>query len=64
MTNPWIATSLVTFKNPDEAFTEAIKAGRLTADTKASNYAGRYLYMGTTHGRDLFKNIDTRKYDV
>jgi hypothetical protein len=47
------------------AFDAAIDAGRLSADFAASNYAGRYMYMGTdADGRALFKNSLTRQYDV
>ena len=50
------------FKNPDIAFDEAIKAGRLSDDTKSPVYAGAYMYMGTANGVDLFKNVLTREY--
>ena len=56
-------TTAVTFKNPDWAFREAIAVGRLLTEASAVNYAGQYMYMGS-QGRDLFKNINTRKYDV
>lgn len=51
-----------TFVDSRYAFNEAIKEGRLSADPKATNYAGRYMYMGTVEGRDQFKHIDTRQY--
>ncbi len=55
----------MTFKNSQEAFEQAITEGRLSVDRKADNYAGNYMYMGTDDsGRDLFKNIDTRRYDA
>ncbi len=55
----------MTFKNSQETFDHAIKVGRLSDDSKAGNYAGLYMYMGTDDsGRDLFKNIETRSYDV
>jgi hypothetical protein len=50
------------FKEPAQAFSEAIAAGRLSADRNAPNYAGQYMYMGTWGGRDAFKHIDTREY--
>lgn len=50
-------------ENPQEAFEAAIKAGRLSADPQAVNYAGAYMYMGTTSwGKDKFKHRDTREY--
>lgn len=55
----------MTFRNSQEAFEQAIKAGRLSVDSEADNYAGNFMYMGTDEsGRDLFKNIETRCYDV
>lgn len=53
-----------TFKDAKEAFDQAIVTGRLSANPKATNYAGAYMYMGTSDGKDLFKNIDSRRYDV
>ena len=55
----------MTFRDSQQAFNDAIKAGRLSEVPEASNYAGRYMYMGTdATGKDLFKNIDSRQYDV
>ena len=55
----------MTFKNSQETFDHAIKVGRLSTDKAQTNYAGNYMYMGTDDsGRDLFKNIETRFYDV
>ena len=48
----------------DQCFDQAIRDGRLSTDPKTSNYAGNYMYMGKQGDRDLFKNIDTRHYDV
>lgn len=48
----------------DDAFTKAIKAGRLSRNIEDSKYVGNYMFMGTTNGKDLFKNINTRAYDV
>uniref|UniRef100_A0A6M3JKS7 Uncharacterized protein n=1 Tax=viral metagenome TaxID=1070528 RepID=A0A6M3JKS7_9ZZZZ len=45
-------------------FTVAIEEGRLSENPDAPNYAGNYMYMGNDGGKDLFKNIDTRRYDV
>ena len=51
-----------------EAFGRAIRQGRLTDNPAAANYAGKYMYMGREQkgdiGKDLFKNINTRQYDV
>ena len=52
----------VKFKSSDEAFDFAIDCGRLSADPKASNYAGHYMYMGTYGGCDQFKHVNTRQY--
>ena len=52
----------VEYRDSQVAFNEAIKAGRLSANPDASNFAGRYMYMGTWSGKDAFKNINTREY--
>jgi hypothetical protein len=66
-------TNQPTLRDSELAFDEAIKAGRLSTDPTASNYAGSYMYMGTCdrpqlwHFADatvLFKNINSRRYDV
>ncbi len=44
------------------AFEEAIKAGRLSEDEKALNYAGWYMYMGHKAGKALFKHSQFRTY--
>ena len=61
----------MTFKDSKKAFEQAIREGRLTAERlddrlfRLPNYAGDYMYMGTDDsGRDLFKSIETRAYDV
>jgi len=63
----------MTFRDSKEAFEQAIREGRLSDvpnfkllySSPVKNYAGQYMYMGTDeNGRDLFKNILTRKYDV
>lgn len=46
------------------AFFNAIAAGKLTENPSDDNYAGKYMYMHTSNGKDCFKNIVTRKYDV
>lgn len=60
------ATATPVFKIPQEAFEDAIAAGRLSANPNAANYAGRYMYMGTYGGpgevKDQFKHIATRQY--
>lgn len=45
-----------------KAFQKAIADGRLSADTKAENFAGHYMYMGNYNGKDQFKHYDTRQY--
>lgn len=55
----------MTFRNSEQAFKDAIKAGRLSLSRTQPNWAGNYMYMGTDEsGHDLFKNINTRLYDV
>ena len=59
-------------KDSQQAFQEAIDAGRLSANPEDANYAGHYMYMGpaidkdisqrVTFYRDSFKHIDTRQY--
>lgn len=52
-----------TYLNPADAFDEAIKDGRLSADPASEIYAGDFMYMGTTSwGKHRFKNIETRDY--
>ncbi len=52
------------FKDPKQAFEQAIQEGRLSRDPGACNYAGKYMYMGPTVDglHDAFKHIDTRRY--
>ncbi len=47
-----------------KAFDLAIKEGRLSTDPLKDNYAGSYMYMDHYEGKDHFKNIITRSYDV
>jgi hypothetical protein len=47
-----------------EAFEKAIREGRLAKNHQSRNYAGNYMYMGKRQGKDLFKNIFTKQYDV
>ena len=52
-----------TWKDSKEAFDQAIREGRLSADKTQPNYAGEFMYMGTAPGgQDLFKSIETRRY--
>lgn len=55
---------LEVFKNPKEAFEQAIQEGRLSRTHGAANYAGDYMYMGPTSDmqHDAFKHIITREY--
>ena len=57
--------------NPQQAFEEAITAGRLSANEDDANYAGNYMFMGQSTATQagetvgkvtLFKNINTREY--
>ena len=51
-----------TFKDSEQAFQDAIDAGRLSAHQADTHYAGNYMYIGTWDGVDSFKHIDTRQY--
>lgn len=56
-------TQLPQFRDPQQAFAEAIASGRLSDSPAAANYAGYYMYMGPgTDGRDSFKHYNTRQY--
>ena len=50
------------FRDPVEAFEDAIRTGRLSATPADHRFAGRYMYMGTQDGHDLFKHVGTREY--
>ena len=50
------------YNDPAEAFDQAIRDHRLSDIPASPLYAGHFMYMGTTAGKDLFKNIDTREY--
>lgn len=50
------------FREPEEAFEDAIKQGRLSRDESHPLYAGNFMYMGTENGTDQFKHIMTRQY--
>ena len=53
------------FIDPQEAFKKALLSGRLTKFPKAKHYAGNYMYMYTDEsGKDRFKNINSRQFDV
>jgi len=54
----------LTFQDSEQAFTNAIRTGRLSTNPQASNYAGLFMYMGTrsSDDKDLFKNSNTRQY--
>ena len=49
-------------RNPQSAFEDAIIQGRLTDAPGQPNWAGNYMYMGTTRAGDHFKHILTRQY--
>ena len=52
-------------KDSQQAFSEAIVAGRLSDHPGADNYAGLYMYMGpSSDGADSFKHIHTRQYII
>ena len=45
-----------------QAFEEAISAGRLSEDPASEVYAGRFMYMHTDLLGDHFKDRETREY--
>jgi viroplasmin and RNaseH domain-containing protein len=49
-------------EDPEAAFDEAIASGLLSANRRAENWAGHYMYMCTQNGKDMFKHIETRRY--
>lgn len=51
-------------RDPETAFEDAIVEGRLSVNPTNDNHAGKYMFMGRHNGKDTFKNINTRKYDV
>lgn len=53
---------MITFRDAQEAFTDAIAKGVLSTNPLAPNYAGNYMYMHTELGADAFKHVDTRRY--
>lgn len=54
-----------TYRDSETAFDDAIKTGRLSKIPSDANFAGNYMYMHTdANGRDAFKNIMSRAYDV
>jgi hypothetical protein len=64
------------FRNPDEAFENAISAGALSTTKPHAaglhedwpcacpwfGYAGDFMYMYSEEDHDYFKHIDSRKY--
>ncbi len=53
---------MIKYNDPQTAFEAAIQSGRLSRKPDRENYAGSYMYMGTTRAGDMFKNIITRAY--
>ena len=52
----------MTYRNPQEAFADAIVRGILSEEPSSDMYAGKWMYMHTDEQGDAFKNIDTRRY--
>lgn len=50
------------FKEGQEAFSDAIKAGFLNEKPESAKYAGAFMYMHSRGSIDVFKHIDTRQY--
>ena len=57
-----IHPSTPVIKHSQQAFDQAIAAGRLSADPRSPLYFRNYEYMGTWAGRDAFKHLKTSKY--
>ena len=53
---------MIEFNDSQAAFEQAIAEGRLSDDKRSPVYAGRFMYMGTKAGLDLFKDSETRRY--
>ena len=53
---------MIEFNDSQAAFEQAIAEGRLSNNQHSPVYAGRFMYMGTKDGLDLFKNIESRRY--
>jgi hypothetical protein len=51
-----------TFKEPEQAFDNAIAKGLLSDDENKENFAGNYMYMYSENNKDFFKDITTREY--
>ena len=56
------AYSQIGDRNPQHAFDDAIIAGRLSDAPGQANWAGNFMYMGTTRSGDHFKHIVSRRY--
>ena len=50
------------YRDPQEAFDNAIARHHLSTNEKSWRFAGNYMYMGDSDGKALFKHIDTRQY--
>jgi len=56
------------YNDSQDAFNKAIETGKLSANPNDYNYAGNYMYMGSScplEGQaqeDFFKDINTREY--
>lgn len=49
--------------DPDHfAFSSAIAAGTLSADSNADNFAGNYLYRGVMSGKFLFEHNEKKEF--
>ena len=58
-----IKTPHGSIRDPEQAFEQAIHAGRLSVEPDSPRYAGRWMYMHHDHdGAAHFKNINTREY--
>lgn len=54
----------IRFRDPQQAFADAIALGELSRDPKHFDFAGDWMYMHTTDSGlfDSFKHIDSRQY--
>ena len=53
---------MIKHNDSQAAFERAIAEGRLSDVQRSPVYAGRFMYMGTKDGLDLFKHVETRRY--
>ena len=53
---------VITVRDPEKAFADALASGRLTLEPGKTNTVFDYMYMYTEDGVDQFKHVMTRAY--